>query len=58
MNVVGIYCDECNRLIGATDTETGETEYAAAWCGRSEVNKCWDCFDPFDIPIIEEDEGD
>lgn len=56
MKVVGIYCEECNRLIGARDESTGETEYAATWCGRSTVNKCWGCFDPFNIPILEDDD--
>lgn len=55
MSVVGIYCEECGMLIGACDEQTQEREYAPAWCGKDEVERCVNCDDPFNLPLEEDD---
>lgn len=54
MSVVGIYCKDCGKLIGARETVTNEHEYAPCWCGIEEVESCWGCYNPFDIPVVED----
>lgn len=58
MSVVGIYCTECGKLIGAKDEGSGEIEHHARWCGYDDIDKCYACYDELNPDSWWEDEDE